>query len=143
MQGLHAQWTQQTSRSKRTERRVQSILDDVNGRSTRHVFTSPDEILQCMDIAECRRVTLSLTKRDSLGMRVRCHSGLSVSKSYKYQRTGTEVVLIYRRSGWYIEAIKSIQLYPTEGGLVDPILTPGQAKLALDAYQRTQFSLQQ
>ena len=119
--------------------KIQSILDTVNGRATEHTFTYPRQILDCMRTAEERRQGLGLSKLNSIGMRVKFLSGEPVSHGYKYSRDGTEVVLVYRRSGWVVEAITSTQLYPNGGGLVDPILTLGQAKLVLQKFQSDQF----
>ena len=131
--------------------KIQSILDAVNGHSTEHTFTYPRQILDCMETAEERRQGLGLSKFHSIGMRVKFLSGEPVSRrslrkkihyGYKYSRNGTAVVLVYRRSGWFVEAITSTQLYPDGGGLVDPILTMGQAKLVLEKFQSTHFRVE-
>jgi hypothetical protein len=119
--------------------KIQSILDAVNGRSTAHTFNTHRRIFDCMETAEERRQGLGLSKLHSVGMRVKFLSGEPVSSGYKYSRDGTEVVLVYRRSGWYVETITSAQLYPNDGGLVKPILTLGQAKLVLQKFQSDQF----
>lgn len=125
--------------TRQVSEKIFEILSYVNGRSTFHTYTSALDISQCVDSADERRVRLGLSKRNARGMRVTCISGQRVSASYQYSRTGTKVVLVYRPSGWFLESVTSVQLYPEDGGGVEPILTLSQTKLVLEKYQSEQF----
>ena len=121
--------------------KVEGVLGTVNGRATAHTFSSPLEVLHCLETAEQRRTMLGLSKRDAVGMRVHFVSGAPVANRYRWNREATHVVLQARPSGWFLEAVDSLRIGPAQGGTVAPWLTPAQAALVLGRFRDRNFSV--
>ena len=103
--------------------KIEAILDEVNGKSERHTFTTAVRIQMLLEAVENRLRNSNLVKKDMIGTFVIATSGKPVSSSYKYERRATRVEFERTSTGWFMTRVRPIEIRPNEGGAVHIHLT--------------------
>jgi hypothetical protein len=121
--------------------KIEARLEIVNGRALDHTYSHYDDIATLASDAEARRITLRLSRTDARGMRVRCTSGDTVARAYKWSRKATRVELTYCATGWFITDLKNTTIY-TDGGSVHTILSPALDRIAIQKFKDDNYTVQ-
>ena len=115
---------------------IQTALDDVNDKNTKHAITDAREIFEIATVAEDDLLGIVNTKKSAVGAQYFAESSEPVAGRYKYPRNGTRILMKRKTRGWYLIEVKQIQLWPSDGGREGLMLTPGQDKIAIEHIRR-------
>lgn len=96
--------------------KIEAELARVNGKSTRHAFTSFEEIRDEAAHAERKLAALGLSGRATVGAVYAAQSGGAVAKAYKSARNVTRVALERKGPGWYLVDAFGTAVYPDQPG---------------------------
>lgn len=91
--------------------KIQSALDNENGKSKTHTFSSAYEIIELAESAEEKIYSLINNRKMMSGAIVHERSGESLSGSYNFLRNCTKVELIRRSAGWYLTKVEAVTAY--------------------------------
>ena len=109
---------------------IVAALAAVNGKATAHTFVHFAQIMAVAEYAQKTVMALLGSKKTMVGALVLSTSSEQTAKSYKYQRQGTAITLVYKTTGWHISCIKVASLYCNQGGDRQIVLTPAQSDKA-------------
>jgi hypothetical protein len=115
---------------------ITKALAEANGKATSHTFNHGFEILELLVMFHIKTTKMLGSEKAKIGAKVILESGGIVPNAYKYSRIGTQVVFEYRYSGWYINSIKTVDLY-NKGGCNSIHLTQSQSDLATKIFQQS------
>lgn len=82
--------------------KIQTAINEANGRSTAHTFHAAAQIIECAENAEKKLADLGLIKSLRPGAVALAESGSSVARSYKYQRITGVIKLVRGSSAWFL-----------------------------------------
>ncbi len=95
--------------------KLNTILDEINGRAGTHTFTGPQ--LRAAGIAIKKHLSSYMTLSEMKGTTGTIESSEQVPRSYKYVRVGNEATFIVNAKGEvFITAIAKVDLWEKDGG---------------------------
>lgn len=118
--------------------KLEEALKNTNGKSTEYAFTTYNQLAAIAQRAETK--ALKLLKRESKlhGAKYTATSGQSVSKSYKYLRNVTAIVLYRGVDSWFLVSCEQNQIWPDSRGGEVLKLTVEQDRYAVSCF-RSQY----
>lgn len=109
---------------------INGTIKQVEGKSIVNCL-SVRKILALANEAEERLEELGIPQKCRVGVQLySCPAGPD-SKSYQYAQGATDVKIIRKSSGWYIEAISRTNVYPKKKESLDLLLTEEQRDIAV------------
>ncbi|MFZ4536880.1 hypothetical protein [Propionivibrio sp.] len=105
---------------------IQAVLNQANGRSTAHTFTSAAEIIERAANAEQQLASLGLIKSLRAGATATASSGGSLPNAYKYQRIVGAVTLVRGSSAWFLVSATTGDSWCKKAGETRIALTSSQ-----------------
>ena len=118
--------------------KIETMLKEVNGKSTEHAFTSFNEIFQLALSAERKLEHLNIPKKARNRAFCRAVSSGPVAKAYKCRRNGTRVELVRNSKDWFFTKASHETLWPNQGGNFSVYLTESQDEIAVKHF-RSQY----
>jgi hypothetical protein len=94
---------------------INTALKTINGGSIAHCFTNASELINIANSADKKLIQLLDSKLESIGAIINATSGDSVSASYKYNRTATNIKLLKGKTAWFLINVNNFILYKSGG----------------------------
>lgn len=91
--------------------KAEALLCRVNGKATKHTFTSWRDLRAIAIESEKQLVSSGVSLKARVGCTVTATSGGSVASAYKYSRECTRVTLKRGSSGWYLIDASRVSIY--------------------------------
>ena len=108
---------------------ITAALAEVNGKATAHTYTHAHQVAAIAEEAEAELEALSIPKKHRAGARYAAQSGSRLANAYKHGAITTGVTLTRNSTGWRVEKISQVTLYP--GQSPRPILAISAAQDAI------------
>lgn len=118
---------------------IENKLAKVNGTATSHCYTTYNEILNIVKIAEYKlnKLNLSISYRNNAYLH--SISGKTVPNAYRYTRIATKVIIKYSNKYWYIVDIFR-DIINKQGGYDRLYLTQTQSDIVINKF-KSQYSI--
>jgi len=118
--------------------KLQQALDEANGSAATHTYSVWSQVWRLSGAAELKLKSLGLPKKERRGARAYYTSGGILPNAYTWARSVTEVTLLRRPSGWYLEWVcrKTHYAKPSQNALHQLHLTQEQWATCCAALQR-------
>ena len=110
---------------------IDAALAEVNGKATAHTYTHAHQVAAIAEEAEAELEALSIPKKDRAGARYTAQSGSRLANAYKHGAITTGVTLTRNSTGWRVEKISQVTLYPGQSPQPILILTAPQDAIAI------------
>jgi hypothetical protein len=120
--------------------KIESVLREVNQKSTAHTYVRFDQIEALVADAESLLIKLLSAKKHFPGAVFVATSGSAVANSYKYSRDATSVTLTRKSNGWFLTDVFSTLVYK-DGGKKILSLTAAQDAIVYKVV-RTNYQVQ-
>ena len=90
---------------------ITAALKAANGKATKHTYGDYSIIAEISEIADKKLETLLGGKANWIGAVVHDRSGDELPKAYKDKRICTDIKLVRKSTGWYLESVKAVDGY--------------------------------
>lgn len=94
--------------------KIEKLLRECNGKASEHTYNTFEEIQALAKEFERKLISL-LPKKSWGGIVMDDTSGYWVSSSYKYSRNATQVVIVRFSSGFFLQSVKQMTIWPQGG----------------------------
>lgn len=115
---------------------IDAALLSANGKSNTHAYTSYADISGIIKIAEDRLEILLGGKVNWEGAVVHACSGEALPKSYQYSRQCTDVNIVRKATGWFLESVACVLAF-RDAGKSALHLTAAQDELAIKRLRKS------
>lgn len=115
---------------------IEERLASVNGKASRHTFTTYGEVWRQAEDAEKVLESLSISKAARSGARYVAQSGSNLPNAYKYAAKASVVTLERRSSAWWLVGVVTYDLHPKHTPTRYVHLTAEQDETAVAALRK-------
>lgn len=115
---------------------IEAALAAVNGKATRHTYTTAGAILALADMGEIKLEKLGLPKAERAGARHISQSGSILPAAYQNVAITTRVVIERRSGAWWLVNVQKDALHPRTKPTSEYFLTVAQDAKAIEVLRR-------